>query len=294
MKINSRIMAIAVIGTFIVGIGGANLLGYWKTTGSKTPVAIKEGEFAGLPNPSDIRGSYTWNDVASAFKFDAALVMEAFGAKDAALKVNTLEAIYKDAGLPEGKEIGTDSVRLFVSLLTGLPHTPEEGTVLPASAIAVLKTSGKAEAARIEEAASKAYTGPVPAAPAVSAEAQKPAPAAASVPAAPVTTAAPASSKTQTTAAPAPAAATATAPAAVPATAAAGSEAATDHVAPTGTITGKTTFKELLDQGVTEEKIKSVTGGKMGPAQAVIKDWAAANGLTFSELKVSLQALLSK
>jgi len=290
MKINSRTMAIAVIGTFVVGIGGANLLGYWKTTGSKTPVAIKEGEFAGLPNPADIRGSYTWNDVASAFKFDVALAMDAFGSKDAALKVNTLEATYKDAGLPEGKEIGTDSVRLFVSLLTGLPHTPEEGTVLPASAIAVLKASGKAESARIEEAASKAYSVPVPAAPAVPAEAQKPAPVAVSVPAAPAAPAPVPAAKSATPSAPAPAAA----PAAAPASPAAGSEAATDHVAPAGTITGKTTFKELLDQGVTEEKIKSVTGGKMGPASAVIKDWAAANGLTFSELKVSLQALLSK
>jgi len=42
---------------------------------------------------------------------------------------------------------------------------------------------------------------------------------------------------------------------------------------------------------LSEEKIKAVTDGKIGPDSAVIKDWAAANGLTFSELKVKLQDL---
>lgn len=286
MKINTKTMAFTVIGIFVVGIGAANLLGYWKTTGSKTPVTIKEGEFAGLPNPSDIRGSYTWNDVAVAFNFDVALALEAFGAKDAALKVNTLEAIYEDAGLPEGTEIGTDSVRLFVSLLVGLPHTPEEGTILPASVLPVLRANGKADPAKIEEVAARAFSGPIPkVATAETVVEVKPTPAPAAVaPATSTTTVAPSASKTVATAAAAP----------VPATPAAGGDATVDHVAPTGTVTGKTTFKDLLDQGVTEENIKSVTGGKMGPASAVIRDWAAANGLTFSELKEGLQAFLSK
>ena len=262
MKLTIKSMGIIVVGAFVVGIAGAAVLGFWKTTSSKQPVAIKEGEFAGLPNPSDIRGSYTWADVAKAFNFDVKLALDAFGATSETEKVNTLETIYGEAGLPEGVEIGTDSVRLFVSLLTGLPHTPEEGTILPSSAIAVLRESGKAETSLIEAAAAKAYD---------------PAIAASPVPKSPTPTSAPAASSSTTT---------------ISTTTTVKAESATvEHVATPGTITGKTTFKELKDWGLDEEKIKTATGGKIGPDSSVIKDWAAANGLTFSELKVKLQDL---
>lgn len=280
MKLTIKSMAIIVVVAFIVGIGGASLLGYWKTTGSKQPVAIKEGEFAGMPNPSDIRGSYTWADVAKAFGIDVNLLMKAFGAAAETEKVNTLEAIYGEAGLPEGVEIGTDSVRLFVSLLTGLPHTSEESTIMPASAIAVLRESGKAESARIDDAAARAWGRPaspeaVPAAAAEASEEPAPAP----VPAAPVS-AAPASPTGALSATPpAPALAKVDAPAA-------------EHIAASGTITGKTTFKELKDWGLSEEKIKSAVGGEIGPDAAAIRDWAAAKGVIFSELKTALQDLL--
>lgn len=295
MKLTIKSMAIIVVGVFVIGIAGATILGFWQTTSTKQPVTIKEGEFAGLPNPSDIRGSYTWADVAKAFNFDVKLILQGFGATVETEKVNTLEAIYAEAGLPEGVEIGTDSVRLFVSLLTGLPHTPEEGTILPASAIPVLRENGKADAALIDAAAAKAFDtskmaapATVPAAaPAVAAPAS-PAPAAAPAVAVPATApavAVPAAAAAQTPSAAQP---TATTPTTVKA---AGTEA--EHVAVVGTVTGKTTFKELKDWGLSEEKIKSVTDGKIGPDSAAVKDWAAANGLTFSELKVKLQDLMA-
>lgn len=277
MKLTIKSMGIIVVGAFVVGIAGAAVLGFWKTTSSKQPVAIKEGEFAGLPNPSDIRGSYTWADVAKAFNFDVKLALDAFGATSETEKVNTLETIYGEAGLPEGVEIGTDSVRLFVSLLTGLPHTPEEGTILPSSAIAVLRENGKAETSLIEAAAAKAYD---PAA------AASPAPAS-PVPASPAA-ASPATKSPAPT--PVPAALSSTTTISTSTTVKAES-AVVEHVAAPGTITGKTTFKELKDWGLDEEKIKTATGGKIGPDSSVIKDWAAANGLTFSELKVKLQEL---
>ncbi|MGB4585547.1 MAG: hypothetical protein WBH66_00680 [Rectinemataceae bacterium] len=261
MKLTIKSMTIIVVGTFIIGIAGAALLGFWQTTSTKQPVTIKEGEFAGLPNPSDIRGSYTWTDVAKAFNFDVKLILLGFGATVETEKVNTLEAIYGEAGLPEGTEIGTDSVRLFVSLLTGLPHASEEGTILPASTIPVLRENGKADPALIDEAAAKAFD--------------------TSAMQVPVAALAPAA------AAPAPQP-IATTPTTVKA---AGIEA--EHVAVVGTVTGKTTFKELKDWGLSEEKIKSATDGKIGPDGTAVKDWAAANGLTFSELKVKLQDLLA-
>ncbi len=296
MKLKAIHIAAAVVGVFVLGIGGASILGFWKTSSTKQPVAIKTGDFAGMPNPSDIRGSYTWNDVAKAFGFDVKLALEAFGAKDAAEKVNTLETSYGEAGLPEGLEIGTDSVRLFVSLLTGLPHTPEESTVLPATAIPVLKASGKADPAAIDAAAAKAIT-PKAAeaqasapAPAASAPAASPAPAAAPAPA-PASAAKPA----VPSAAPAPASAPAVAQSPAPAPAsqpAASSETSADHTPVAGSVTGKTTFKDLKTWGLSEDKIKSATGGTIGPDSAVVKDWASANGLTFSDLRTALQKLL--
>ncbi len=291
MKISIKTMAIIVAVVFSVGIGGASLTGLWKTTSTKQPVTIKEGEFAGLPNPSDIRGSYTWADVAKAFNFDVKLILRGFGATIETEKVNTLEALYAEAGLPEGVEIGTDSVRLFVSLLTGLPHTSEGGTILPASAIPVLRENGKADPALIDAAAAKAFDPAAKAAPtAAPAAAQATAPVPAPAPTVPAPKAAPA-----TKAAP-PAEVPAVQPApAAPTTAttvkAAGAE--TEHVAVPGSVTGKTTFKELKDWGLSEEKVKTVTGGKIGPDGSAVKDWAAANGLTFSELKVKLQELLT-
>lgn len=271
MKLTVKSMAIVVVGAFVIGIAGATLLGLWQTTSTKQPVTIKEGEFAGLPNPSDIRGSYTWADVAKPFGIDVKLLMQGFGATVETEKVNTLEAIYGEAGLPEGTEIGTDSVRLFVSLLTGLPHTPEEGTILPASAIPVLRENGKADPALIDAAAAKAFdTSTMEAPVATPEEAAAPAPQ-------------PTPVKAEVVAQPA-----ATTPTTVKAV-----NADVEHVATSGLVTGKTTFKELKDWGLSEEKIKSATGGKIGPDGTAVKDWAAANGLTFSELKVKLQDLLA-
>lgn len=288
MKMTVKSTAILVPAIFAAGILAASVLGFWKTTSTKVPVAIKDGEFAGLPNPSDIRGSYTWDDVAKAFQFDVALVLEAFGATDSTQKVNTLEALYGEAGLPEGVEIGTDSVRLFVSLLTGLPHSPEEGTVLPASAIAVLRENGKADQAAIDAAAARAFPPGAGAPAAVTKPAE-----------APVETTAPIANTATAVTAAAPVATAA--PAAVPAseTATTGknagtTDASTDHTQTVGTVTGKTTFGELKSWGLPEEKILKATGGERGPDSAAVRDWAATKGLSFPEIKAALQAALAE
>ncbi len=281
-------MAVIIVSVFVIGIAGANLLGVWKTTNTKEPVKIKTGEFAGLPNPADIRGSYSWADIGKAFNIDVQHLLAAFMATDPAVKVNTLEAIYPKEILPAGMEIGTSSVRLFVSLYTGIPLAAEEGTILPLSAIAVLKEFGKADPGLIAAAAAKAYDP----------SAKQPAPSPVPQPEKPVkptetASAVPAASSTTVTTiktAPASEIAAQTTTAKTTSTTAAGT--AETHEVKTGTVTGKTTFKDLKDWGLTEEKIKSATGGKIGSDSTVIKDWAEPNGLTFSELRTKLQALL--
>jgi hypothetical protein len=149
IKISTARLGIISVLILFAGIGVSMLAGVWNVSSTKTPATIKAGDFAGNPDPADIRGSYTWNDVTSAFGVPADLLVQAFGASSATDKVNLLEALWLGK-LPEGTEIGTDSVRLFVSLYTGLPHTTEEGTLLPASAIVALRQAGKGDPAVLD------------------------------------------------------------------------------------------------------------------------------------------------
>jgi hypothetical protein len=57
-------------------------------------------------------------------------------------------------------------------------------------------------------------------------------------------------------------------------------------------IKGKTTFKELLDAGMTEGEIEEILGMPMGRTGEVVRDYLAEKGLEFSEYKVKLEALI--
>jgi hypothetical protein len=56
---------------------------------------------------------------------------------------------------------------------------------------------------------------------------------------------------------------------------------ATEHVAPDMTVTGVTTFQNLLDWGVSQETIETILGKAMPDPQTVIKDYAIQLGQTF-------------
>jgi hypothetical protein len=58
------------------------------------------------------------------------------------MRLGSLEEIWAGS-IPEGTEIGTDSIRLFVSLYTGIPFIAEEETLMPKSAVRVLESEGK-------------------------------------------------------------------------------------------------------------------------------------------------------
>ena len=76
----------------------------------------------------------------------------------------------------------------------------------------------------------------------------------------------------------------ATEPAAEPET------AATEHVAEPGTVTGATTFQDLLDWGVSQADIEKIIGAAMPDPATVVKDFVTQNGLSFSTVKAALQA----
>jgi hypothetical protein len=69
---------------------------------------------------------------------------------------------------------------------------------------------------------------------------------------------------------------------------------ATEHVAPNKTITGKTTFQEVLDWGVSKATIQKILGGDLPLSSAIIKDYVTGKGLEFSAIKTQIQAEVDK
>ncbi len=142
MILTSKPLAVFLFVFLFGGIAISSAMGWWATESTKEPATFTEGEFAGLANPADIRGSYTFGDIANSFDVTPEILAQAFGiATDtpAAFAVKELEALYLDSGF----EIGTNSVRMFVAFYTGLPFdlTAEE-TVLPQAATDILLAEG--------------------------------------------------------------------------------------------------------------------------------------------------------
>ena len=141
MNISSKALAPVVLVSFVVGIGLSMAYNIWRTESSKEPARFTTGEFAGEYNPADIRGSYFFDDIEAAFGVPAEVMARAFGVAErenpGAFQAKELEEMY--AALPDGGEVGTDAVRLFVALYTLMPYTPEETTVLPSPALPLLQ-----------------------------------------------------------------------------------------------------------------------------------------------------------
>lgn len=142
MTLTSKPLAVILFAVLFGGIAFSSVMGWWATESTKVPVTFTEGEFSGQANPADIRGSYTFGDVARSFDVTSEVLAQAFGvtADDpSAFAVKELEAMYLDSGF----EIGTASVRLFVAFYTGLPFdTAEQEIYLPQSAADILLAKG--------------------------------------------------------------------------------------------------------------------------------------------------------
>jgi hypothetical protein len=70
--------------------------------------------------------------------------------------------------------------------------------------------------------------------------------------------------------------------------------AATVYVQTEKTVTGSTTFQNLLDWSVSQAIIEKIIGVKMPAAVTVIKNYATGKGLEFFALKTPLQAEVNK
>lgn len=143
MKIKSLTLAIVLLVFVFGGVFISDAAGIYKTESSKIPGVIKSGEFIGEKNPEDIKGSYSFEDISKNFNIDVEELAKAFEVKDVSdisvFKCKDLETYY--AGRTD-KEIGTESVRLFVAFYKGIAFDITEDIYLPSSAVEILKNKG--------------------------------------------------------------------------------------------------------------------------------------------------------
>lgn len=249
-KVNSKVIALTVCLVIFGGIGATILADIWTTESTKIPVTYQAGEFQGQYNPADIRGSYTFAEVAELFQVRLTDLYEAFGipagTDGTTIQTKILEEMYPD--LPN--EIGNGSVQLFVALYKGLPAELDD-TYLPAPARDILyRTNSKLTDEQKAYIDSHLETLPEPAGEG-----------------------------------------TVTTPTSQPATTPAKTTDA-DHVEPL--VKGATTFQQVLDAGITKAQIEAILGKPMPPGNATIKDYCLDQGISFSEVKDQLNALVEE
>lgn len=272
IKLTSKALAPIILTMFFGGILGSMALNLWITESSKVPVKYSEGEFAGVANPADIRGSYSLGDIESNFGIPVAVSSRAFGAADwpnpADFKAKDLETLYGPA--PDGGEIGTDSVRLFVARYLGLPYSPEETTRLPLAAIRELEAKlAPADLKALQKIAVDPASFP-------SGEGEVSAGAGTAAP-------------TETAGS---AEATASAKVSESAPAETTSSTETHATSEDRTIKGNTTFADLLSWGVGKATIEEIMGMSVSVTSVTVRDFCLEKGVEFSDYKTRLQAAI--
>jgi len=243
LRIRSWGLGLIVLLVIFGGIGLTIAFNLWHMESSKRPVKFNEGEFAGEYNPADIRGSYSFGEISELFEIPLTDLATAFGLetidnpKD--FKNKDLETLYANL---DGVEIGTDSVRVFVALYTGLPYALAESTYLPQPAVVILESKA---VSLTEEQTAFLDSHSI------------------SINDFDIT---PPSTETEPTAPEE-------------------NETLTEKI-----IKGKTTFRELLEWGLSEEYIEAVIGEDIPAEDITVRDFVAGIGLEFEPVKEALQA----
>lgn len=260
MTLTSKPLAVLVFLILFGGIGASSALGWWQTESTKEPAAFAEGEFAGQANPADIRGSYTFGDIADSFEVAPEILAQAFQVTSddpASFAVKDLEAMY----LESGYEIGTNSVRLFVAYYLGLPFDAAgEDIYLPRPAADLLLERATLPPDRTTYLQAHA----VDVQPASGADVE--ADPAQSEGTAPEAESTPGESEAYSS-----------------------SSEGEEYV-----VKGKTIFGDLIRWGVPQAVIEQIISAPMPDPAMKVKDYAAANGLDFETIKTQLQVEVDK
>src|SRR5512143_2622329 len=78
MTLTSKSLAAILVVLMFGGIAFSSAMGWWVTESTKIPATFTNGEFAGQANPADIRGSYTFGDIANSFDITPQVLAQAF------------------------------------------------------------------------------------------------------------------------------------------------------------------------------------------------------------------------
>jgi hypothetical protein len=262
MKISSKIVAFILVTILFGGIGISKALGEWHTESTKVPAKYTSGEYAGEYNPEDIRGSFALQDISNSFDIPVEVLAKAFGVNvtdPAGFLVKDLGTIYADFEA-KGTPIETASVRHFVALYKGLPYSVSEETYFPKSAVEILIQKGKLNSDQLEYL--EKHTVEVDSASSITIEIGNSA------------------AQNNSTNAEADAAGTQRVQT---------GEKEVSEDEEDRTIKGKTTFKEVLDWGVSKSDIEAIIGGKIPTTGLAIRDYCTQQGKEFSTIKGELQ-----
>lgn len=258
MTLTSKPLALLVFFIMFGGIGISSALGWWQTESTKIPATYTEGEFAGQANPADIRGSYTFGDIANSFDIKSEILAQAFQITTddpTSFAVKELEGIYLDSGY----EVGTNSVRLFVAWYLGLPFdTTGQEIYLPRSATNILLK----HATLTPDQTTYIQTHAVDVSPASTADIEAD------------------SAQSEVTASEAES---------TQSESEASTSSSEDYI-----VKGKTVFGDLIRWGVPQETIETIIGAPMPDPAMTVKDFATTNVLDFETIKTSLQAEVDK
>ena len=250
MRINSKWLAGLI---FIIVFGGISLSaipGWWRTESSKIPKEFSTGEFSGTYNPADIRGSYTFGDVSNLFNIPLVDLQNAFLLSETDPSIVKLKDL--EVKFAEASANGMEIGTGSVQLFVATYlglPIVTDEEYLPAPAVNILKQKGNLTTEQVTYLDNHSV-------PVGTVEVENKV-------VVPVATEVPATNST---------------------------ESSVENVETSvNTIKGSTTFRELLDWGVPEEKISAILGQPMPNPLLTIKDFCLDNGLEFGTLKTELQ-----
>jgi hypothetical protein len=268
MEIRSKTLGVIIAIVIFGGIVGASALGLWKTKSVRTPTRLQLGESVGgtagenagtgAYDPAGIRGNHRFGEISEMFDIPLEILSRAFAlpadVDPATFKTQDFDSIYPEF---EGEqEIGNGSVKWFVALYTGLPFELEDDEEdTYLLRPAVDILKSHADLTAEQIAYLDTYTIEI------------------------------AIEKVEFN---------------TPEDELQSSDEADGDVEETErkqdemVVAGMTTFADLLDWGVSVEKIEALIGGEIPNRLMLVRDYCTENGLSFGEIKTELQVEVDK
>ncbi|HEY9078280.1 MAG TPA: hypothetical protein VIO61_17220 [Anaerolineaceae bacterium] len=254
MKLTSKPLGILILVIMFGSILFTTAMNWWRTESTKVPVKFSEGEVAGEYNPADIRGSYKMSDIEKSFRIPVADLKTAFAIPDDVDAASYQVKNLEEKYAPLAAE-GKEVGTTSVRYFVALYRS------LPFTVSGDIWMPDTAVAVLKQKAKLTsdqiAY---------LDSHTVRLNSSPAVTPAVPVSTPQPKTTPS----------------------------ANETHTAPDRTMSGKTTFKEILDWGVPKDTIQEIIGGEIPSTAMTVRDYCTQKSLDFNTIKTALQAEVDK